>query len=61
MNEIIEKISGNCLEIREESNNHYSLVVDKSNVNNVVNLLKDAGAVLYFTYGCFIHIDVLFE
>lgn len=61
MNEVIEKIQEDCLKINEESDNHYSLVVDKYSVNKVENLLKDAGAVLSFTYGMFIHIDVLFE
>ena len=61
MNKIIEKIQEDCLKINEESDNHYYLVVDKYSVNKVENLLKDAGAVLNFTYGMFIHIDVLFE
>ncbi len=61
MNKIIEKIQEDCLKINKEGDNHYSLVVDKYNVNKVENLLKDAGAVLNFTYGMFIHIDVLFE
>ena len=61
MCEIIEKIKEDCLKINKESDNHYSLVVDKYSVNKVENLLKDAGAVLSFTYGIFIHIDVLFE
>lgn len=61
MNDTIEKIKDFCLKINKESDNHYSLVVDKYSVNKVENLLKDAGAVLKFTYGIFIHIDVFFE
>ena len=61
MCEIIERIKEECLKINKESNNHNSLVVDKYSVNKVENLLKDAGAVLSFTYGIFILIDVLFE
>lgn len=60
MCEIIEKVREYCLEVKKESNTHYSLVVDKYKVNKVANLLKDAGAVLNFTYGSFIHIDVIF-
>ena len=60
VNEVIEKIKSKCLEIRKVGDSHYSIVVDKYNLNAVENLLKDNGAVLQFAYGSFIHIDVKF-
>ena len=60
MCEIIEEIREYCLEIIRMYDGTYHIVVDKSNVNKVENMLKDGGAELHFNYGENIHIDVKF-
>ena len=60
-NDIINKIKKDCLEVNKQTSKHYILVINKENVNKVVDILKDNGAELHFNYGKEITIEVLFE